>query len=67
MRDDLRGMMNERRTINRKLLPDGRWLVWTVIEELDGRGEVWNTKRELFTINYEPVSNATGEILLKQR
>jgi hypothetical protein len=67
VRDDGTAMLNERRTVKREMLPDGRWLVWTVVEELDGRGDVWNTRRELFTINYEPISNASGEILLKMR
>lgn len=67
MRDNGDVMMNERRTVKRVQLPDGRWLVYTVVEELDGRGDVWNTKRELFTINYESISNASGEVLLKQK
>jgi hypothetical protein len=58
-------MFNERRTLQRRELDDGRLLSWTLVETLDGTGVVFRSHRELFTLNYEKINDAQGERLLK--
>ncbi len=59
-------MFDERREMKRGQLPNGKWLTWTEVSTLDGQGAVFSTRRELFTVNYEPVADDIGKILLRQ-
>lgn len=63
---DTRSCMAERRTLKRESLHNGKILSWTVVEVFDGTGALFDTKRELFTLNYESISNAEGERLVEQ-
>ena len=55
--------MREKRTLKREMLHNGKLLTWTVVEVYDGTGALFDTKCELFTLNYEPISNVEGERL----
>lgn len=52
--------------MKRGQLPNGKWLTWTEVHTMDGQGVVFSTRRELFTVNYEPVADDIGHILLRQ-
>lgn len=52
--------------MKRGQLPNGKWLTWTEVSTMDGRGVVFSVRRELFTVNYEPVADDIGKILLRQ-
>lgn len=62
----MRAMFDERREIKRAQLPNNKWLTWTEVSVLDGQGQVFSMRRELFTVNYEPVADDIGKILLRQ-
>lgn len=59
-------MFQEKREVKRGQLPNGKWLTWTEVSTLDGQGVVFSMRRELFTVNYEPVADDLGVILLRQ-
>lgn len=59
-------MFQERREVKRGQLPNGKWLTWTEVSTLDGQGVPFSMRRELFTVNYEPVADDLGLILLRQ-